>query len=115
MQTMKGRGRACGTKRTASMTIAPNLYFPLTIAVPIAAKSLPSCDARAPQTFSRTTTDGARTSLPSFCTRHQKGQKVPERSPFRPALEPASDKSWQGNEAQARLAAPGDRKSVWEG
>lgn len=34
----------------------------------------------------------------------QNGQKVPERSPFRPAPAPARERSWQGNEAQAKSA-----------
>lgn len=37
----------------------------------------------------------------------QKGQKVPDRSPFSPAPEPANDRSWHGNEAQASVATPG--------
>src|SRR5580704_11181050 len=67
-------------------------------------KSFPSCDVRVPHTFSSTIKRGARFSAIKPFISVQKGQNVPERSPFRPAPPPASERSWHGNDAHARCA-----------
>ncbi len=46
---------------------------------------------------------------PSACISRQNGQNAPDRRPSSPAPAPASERSWQGNEAQARSARPGGR------
>ena len=105
--TMKSRGRDCGTNEAASITIAPKRYPTLNSSAQIARKSLPSCEVNVPQTFSRTSVDGARPASAIDLISDQYGQNVPDRSPRRPAPPPARERSWQGKEAQAKSAVPG--------
>src|SRR5208282_844638 len=70
-------------------------------------KSVPECEVKAPITFSRTTSLGARPSATIPLTSRQNGRKVPLRSPFKPAPLPARERSWQGNDAQTRSGTPG--------
>ena len=52
---------------------------------------------------------GARRCAVKKLITEQKPQKAPERAPSRPSPRaPASDRSWHGNEAQARSARPGE-------
>src|SRR5262249_27434624 len=104
---MNKRGRDCGTKRIASSTSAPALYPACAMASISAVKSPPPCELNAPTTFSRTTICGTRRCRIISQTSFQKGVKVPLRSPFKPAPDPPSDKSWQGNEAQTSVGTPG--------
>ena len=104
---MNRRGRDCGTNSAASITTAPKTYPARSKVEPIAAKSLPSCEVSVPQTFSRAMMRGGRPSAIRSFIKLQNGQNVPERSPFKPAPPPASERSWQGKDAQARSTAPG--------
>ncbi len=110
--TTNRRGRDCGTNPIASMTRAPKRYPCSAIAEAIVRKSRPSRDVKAPQTFSSTIIAGARRSAARACSSSQNAQKVPERAPCRPAPLPASDRSWHGNDAHARSAAPGRSPGV---
>src|SRR5579884_3379903 len=67
-------------------------------------KSAPPFELNAPTTFSMTTTGTGRPRRASPSIRVQNGRKVPLRSPARPRPLPASERSWQGNDAQASAA-----------
>ena len=112
---MNRRGRECGTNSAASITTAPKTYPAFSKFEQIAAKSLPSCEVSVPQTFSSAMMRGGRPSAIRSFIKLQNGQNVPDRSPFNPAPPPASERSWQGNDAQARSTAPGKSLvvSVW--
>ena len=68
----------------ASITKPSNRYQPLESAAPIAAKSRPTCEVSALQTFSRTIIRVARLSTLNAFISSKKGQNVLERSPFEP-------------------------------
>src|SRR5579883_1371131 len=105
---MNNLGRDCGRKCTAFITRGPTLYPESATVRMSVEKSLPLCEVIVPTTFSRTTNLGFLPSVLRFWINFQKGTKVPLRFPLRPAPDPANERSWQGKEAQARSAVPGN-------